>query len=624
MPKKFSESERKSHENKIRTRELSLWQKDLLSRELIEKDWLEESESDSSKKKLSKRIRVNIPYYCFICGQIKLRNDRGSRKGEKLYSFCDFNFYNINFNDFLTGLGYEDGDSSEPNEPIQSSADGPEGINEKLGDQWKFFLEKLSSQRNSIQHKLKICNFCKLTFQFDNKNDRRADLIPKSSIRTPSSKSGLSRASYLDQRETKSSFQILLSGDHIDNSQSSRSASQTETVSETVNNQNDSDEVESQFPDDQNDSDGAQRNDSSDHSPISQSVNSESNIESNSESEGYFFRSRRKSESIEPETHESEIIIQTGSDSKDVLYTLPVINSDNDICCLCLGHTDIYSGCIMNHHLIMTLGKNAIRKKIGDGISVTFASTSGDEDLFTQVICEQCCVFDDERVKFSPESVDLRKKVFTHEFYKNRDIHPGPIFDQNLIKTGVIANFIEEVNAQYSKARQECDAMTKIALKSQQEIDRLTNQLKQSSLFQYDELTLRKLCGISYKDSKVFEKYLTPFANTFSISRNGQNVKKLNLTELINAFFFFLKQKIDIYHLCLIINHNKGVTGYIHNSIDRKTLSLYLKKIAFILNGKSKYGSFEDSFYKNFENSKWFSTNDRYIGCYVDEVLGMY
>ena len=71
----------------------------------------------------------------------------------------------------------------------------------------------------------------------------------------------------------------------------------------------------------------------------------------------------------------------------------------------------------------------------------------------SQVICDRCCIFDDEKVKFEPQSVDLRQKVFTHAFFKPRNIEAKPIFDKDLIKNGVVASFIDEINEKYMSER---------------------------------------------------------------------------------------------------------------------------------------------------------------------------
>ena len=522
MPPKISDAKKEDHKNKIRNRKLSQWQEELLSKDLINQDW-------KVNGKIPQPIRDSVHNYCFICSARKSNNSRGSKRGHKLYDFSKYNFYDIELTEFLTGIGFENEQLSPQRDEDLSE------LNSSFGNsrnKWGHFLESLTNRKNSMQHQLKVCAMCRATFNLHSRNDNREGLLPRGSIRNRSSKTGSTKKEYIEQREVNSSFQILRNGQPLQNQSE---LSDTGPLLSDNDQENKGHEVNSedvQRDDIEHDDANVDtvehdqvKNDELNHDDV--------NIESNSPSENV-------SNNISTSSDSNMNLLNEQSQSLNVLYTLPVIDADEDTCCLCLGHTDIMSGCLMNHHMISILGKNAIRDRIGDGISITF-DTSNDKDFMSQVICDSCCIFDDEKVKFEPQSVDLRPKVFTREFLKPRNIEPKPIFDKDLIKSGVMASFIDEVNEKYMTARIKMDNMTKLALKSEAEIDRLTKQLKQASLFVYDELTLRKLCGVSYRDVNEIKRYLAPFAGTFSIFKGGETVRKLNLDELITAFFFLFE-----------------------------------------------------------------------------------
>ena len=555
MPFKITESAKDKHKDKIRTRKLSQWQADLLNRRIIDRDWKIEDKKTKTEKcpvTISKKIRN----CCFICDARKVFRDKGRTKGHKLYEFSRFNFYNLELFNFLTSLGYED-EQESPNDSINRSfsENNPIESPQKPGKQWKYFIECVSYRRNSIQHQLMVCELCKSTFDMHNRNDSRPDLLSKASIRhrKPNAKANLTKTQFTEQRMTDSSFQILTNGQHLKQSDSSDDVDQNNQpiLENTLN------EVGNDFTESNRNDHDLPENEANHDLPENEANHDLPENEANHSTERLSRQKKKVSSQNNPNNADSEKLINTESQSENVLYTLPIIHADDDICCLCLKDTDIESGIQMNHHLIMLLGKNAIRDRIGDGISITF-DTSSETDFFCQVICDECCIFDEEKKVYQPESVHLRPNIFTHLFFQSRKIVPKPIFDSNLIRTGVVSNFINEINEQYMIARKKTDELTKLALKSQQEIERLRDKLKQASLFVYDEFTLRKLCGIGASDIQEIKKFLAPFASTFSISKGGKNIRKLNLDELITAFFFFLRQKIDIYHLALIINHNKG------------------------------------------------------------------
>ena len=617
MPK-ITESRKLQHKDKIRNRKLSRWQELLLSDDLMDQNW-------RINGQYPQQLRDSLKNNCFICGVRKQHNDKSFKKGTKLYDWVSCNFYNRELFEFLESLSYSNNEISPQRDQDVSFSEGDFSGSK---NEWRKFFEKLSSMNNTIQHELKICNICKSTFNLHSRYDQRDTLLPPDSIRTRYSKSGLTTREFHEQRKTDSSFQILSNGRHL------LDQSENDNQRNDLDGNNDIHDVEG---------DDVIDNDVKNDDSIGDDVKDDDIIGDDNKGRADVKVGDVINDDVDgDDTNGDNVNVDNGdnvnvdnvegddvcspllnaeSDSLNLLYILPIIDSDQDICCLCLKHTDVHTGFLLNYDLIMKLGKNSIRDRIGDGISISFDTSCG-KDFYCQVVCDSCCLFDEDKVQFEPQSVDLRPYVFTHDFFKNRNIEPKPLFDKDLIKTGVVSNLIQEVNEQYMIARQKIDNLTKLALKSQEEIDRLKNQLHQSSLFVYDELTLRKLCGVSIRDVNEIKRYLSHFASTFSIFKGGETVRKLNLDELITAFFFFLRQKIDMFHLCLIINHNKAVTGHRKNAVSRRTLSLYLKKIAFILNGEYQFGNFNHPFYEHFHQNKIFLDNHRQIGKYVDDVLG--
>ena len=200
MPSKITDLRKLQHKDKIRQRELSPWQKLLLSEDLMNQNW----KIDGRYPQL---LRDSIRNYCFICGAQKQYTKKGRKAGTKLYDWVRCNYYNRELFEFLESLSYENNEVSPQRDQDLSPSSSRDG--------WRKFSEKLSFMDNTIQHELKICNICKATFNLHSRYDQREALLPLNSIRNPHSKSGLTTHEFREQRRTDSSFQMLNNGRHL-------------------------------------------------------------------------------------------------------------------------------------------------------------------------------------------------------------------------------------------------------------------------------------------------------------------------------------------------------------------------------------------------------------------------